>query len=228
MSRLQSLAFTLALGGSGLVGQDPCANCFRPACGGANVSNECPNQFRDAGLMLRFLGLLKGNATFILAGDCVLSMLDAGQIRFCDYTGSFMYTTHDCYVTNPDGTQVWLWCPGVVDNCICVNKAFFDDCQNSLGRGDVPAAAAILAAALAHEACHAKTGNFVSGDGGATFYPPCSYYLNEIACHCLEIDLLTCFKATTPPASQAALDERIDDLQQSKAEFQALKVANGC
>lgn len=157
-----------------------------------------------------------------------MSMLDEAKIRFCQYSGSFMYTTHDCYVTQPDGTVVWLWCPGVADNCICVNKAFFEGCETTLGWGDGAAAVGILAAALAHEACHAKTGSFVSADGGATFYPPCTYYMNEVACHCLEIDLLNCLKAISPPASQPALNARIDDVQQGKAAFQALKTANGC
>lgn len=117
-----------------------------------------------------------------------------------------MATGADCYYLDDNGNYVWVWCEEK-HNCICIRSGNLNPLtcmpewlgstpQNSLY--EPLAQAAVLAAALAHEACHVETASLKMHGSTGLYDDYCAFVLNEIKCHCMELDLLDCIIASTP------------------------------
>lgn len=197
-----------------------------PGLPGSNFATQCPGAFNVAVQGLLDLGLIKGNLTLIQAAACLADMAMNNKFAFCDGLGTaFMQTQADCVDRSVTPPRL-IWCPIDPRNCVCINPTFFNGCDLTLATGDPVAQVAILAAALAHEVCHAKSAGFSSTDGGVTFTPPCAFILNELACVCLELDILNCVLSVFP--TNTPLNNRAFFLTDIKAHWEQEKVNNGC
>lgn len=202
-----------------------CTHALPCPPGSSNFRTACEAQLNQAISDLLNLGLLKGNMTLITAASCLSDMAENDKIALCAFGGGgFMQTQADCEDRSVDPPRR-IWCNIAPANCICIHPGLMQNCNPTFG-GDPVSNAAILAAALAHEVCHAKAGSYSSNDGGATFTPPCALICDELNCTCFELLILECVLQSFP--NNTPLNNRVFVLTDSKAHWQQEKTNGGC
>lgn len=232
MSKLIGVALLVCAAESVAVAQCPnCSHSLPCPSPSDNYLVDCSQEFNQVVNDLAFLGTLKDNLAFVGLAACLASLGERGRIRLCEDLGNdFMRTTADCEDRSTTPSKK-LWCatsdpPG---NCVCIDRGDMSitifGCRPIAANGDPVASAAIMAAALAHETCHAKTGVYCQV-GGGPFSPICDYLANEVACATLELQILQCVATAYPTNAPLAL--RIALIQGFIAAQQAEMVANGC
>lgn len=154
--------------------------------------------------------------------DCAIALISGEQKIRIDATGSCSgvvgggaRTLPDCQteVVGPSGNTLYVfnYKPGGTNDILICHKAFDDagKWRDPDGNG-----CQVLAGVLAHERCHARTGEWESVN--STVEPACPWWCNEVKCSCVEIDLLDCLELMTG----ADLSSRRDIMTAYKESFE--------
>ncbi len=194
--------------------------------GTAVLESDCSEDFSIAVELLLCVSNNLGSAE-VLA--CVVQLGNAPEkVRVVSggVTGSaYMMTNWETFTVDTNGNFVLSWTSSNSCTCILINENMCPYPAN-----DPSCSAAIMAASLAHELCHAKTfaGTATQVGGVTTYHDPCGLAQNEVLCHCIELIFLASLASCVPPSCLPDLQTRSGIIHDSKSAWQNQLIVLGC